>query len=296
MPPTVILLKKLSLTALFVSIVLASGLLMAACRVGAWNLIFPTSHHESVPPEIPTVLKNPAVLVFSKTNAFRHFDGIEGANKYFGELAEEESMGVFFTENSAVFNPEDLDRFSVVVFNNVTGDVLSREQELAFQEWLESGGGWLGLHGAGDGSHAEWTWYVETLIGTQFTAHIMGPQFQVASLVVDDSSHVVTRGVSMTWEHNEEWYSWEESVRDKGFNVLVVVDESTYVPVYKFLGSTRDLRMGDHPIVWNRCVDKGRALYSAMGHRGEAYEVAEYQQLLKGAMQWLAEETACSSE
>ncbi|MBX2818468.1 MAG: ThuA domain-containing protein [Rhodothermaceae bacterium] len=273
--------------------VLVSGLLVGACNVGAWNLIFPSNHHEAVPPEVPEDLTQPAVLVFSKTNSFRHISGIKAGNAFFNTLAEEQGLGIFHTENSAVFNPEDLDGFSVVIFNNVTGDVLSNSQEMAFQQWLEAGGGWLGLHGAGDDSHSDWSWYVETLIGAAFIAHIMGPQFQEATVLVDDTSHVAMQTLPPRWEHNEEWYSWDESVRDKGFNVLLSVDEGTYNPHYKFLFSRKDLRMGDHPVVWNRCVGTGRSLYSAMGHRGDAYDSDEYQKLLNGAMKWLLDETAC---
>ena len=287
-------LKRIATGLLFLFIILISSLLIGACRVGAWNLIFPTSHHETVPPELPTDISEPAILVFSKTNAFRHFDGIEGGLAFFSGMADEMGLGYFQTENSAVFNENDLSRFSVVIFNNVTGDVLSEQQKQAFQVWLEAGGGWLGLHGAGDGSHKEWPWYVENLIGANFIAHIMSPQFQVATLVVDDTSHVVTDQLPRSWEHNEEWYSWNVSVREKGFNVLITVDETTYNPHYKLLWSNKDLRMGDHPIVWNRCVEQGRALYSAMGHSGEAYEVSEYQLLLKEAVQWLMKEPPCA--
>ena len=127
-------------------------------------------------------LNEPAILVFSKTNSFRHKDGIKAGNAFFQTLAEEQELGIFQTENSAVFNLEDLAGFSVVIFNNVTGDVLSESQEEAFRQWLESGGGWLGLHGAGDDSHSDWAWYVDTLIGAKFIAHIMGPQFQIATV------------------------------------------------------------------------------------------------------------------
>lgn len=287
------MLKKIALSFLFITIVLVSGLLVGACRVGAWNVIFPTSHHETVPPEIPEGLAEPAILVFSKTNAFRHFDGIEGGLAYFSRVAEEKAWGLFETENSAVFNEDDLSRFAVVIFNNVTGDVLSEEQEMAFQQWLEAGGGWMGVHGAGDASHQDWPWYVENLIGANFTAHIMSPQFQVATLVVDDTSHAATDGLPSSWEHNEEWYSWDASVRDKGFNVLLTVDESTYNPHFKLFWSNKDLRMGDHPIVWNRCVGDGRALYSALGHQGAAFETMEYQMLLEGALMWLMQDSAC---
>ena len=287
------MLKKIALGLLGVLLVLVIVLLIGAWVTGAWNLIFPSHHHETTPPNLPQDLGEPAVLVFSKTNSFRHSDGIVEGNSFLEDLGEKRGWAIFHTENSAVFNADDLAGFSVVVFNNASGDVLSEAQEQAFQQWLEAGGGWLGIHGAGDGSHADWPWYVENLIGANFTAHTMGPQFQHATLHVEDTSQVATRKLPPSWQHNEEWYSWEESVRDKGFNVLVTVDETTYIPRVLFLGIDRDIRMGDHPVVWNRCVESGRALYSALGHSGEAFQATAHQELLEGALEWLIDEAAC---
>lgn len=290
------MLKK-RISGLFLSLLFVGCLLLVgACRVGAWNVLFPSSKHETTPPDIPGDLDQPALLVFSKTNGFRHFDGIEGGLRYFENLTNEKGWGLYQTENSAIFNSDDLALFSVVIFNNATGDLLSTEQELAFQAWLEGGGSWLGIHSAGDASHAKWTWYMEHLIGTLFTAHIMGPQFQIATLHVDDTSHVATTHLPPSWQQNEEWYSWEESVRGNGFNVLLTVDETTYSPMYNFLGKNRDLRMGDHPVAWNRCVGNGRSVYTALGHKGEAFQTTEYQKFLEGAIHWLLHEGPCGAD
>ena len=288
------MLKKIALGLTGFLVIVAGVALIGAWRVGAWHLIFPTSHHETVPPDLPEDLGEPAILVFSKTNAFRHFDGIKGGRIFFEQLSRTRGWGFHQTENGAVFNTDDLARFSVVVFNNATGDILNDDQEEAFRAWLEAGGGWLGIHSAGDDSHADWTWYTETLIGANFIAHTMGPQFQIATVHVEDTSHVSTQHVPLSWQHTEEWYSWDKSVRTGGFNVLLSVDESTYTPRMQFLGSDLDLRMGDHPVAWNRCVGEGRALYSALGHSGDAFQTAEYQTLLEGAMNWLLQQTPCS--
>ena len=278
--------KKILLTLAGILVVLIVGLLVFARMIGAWHILFPSSHHETVPPEIPAGLEQPAVLVFSKTNAFRHIDGIEAGNVFFRELAARRGWGVFFTENSAVFNDTDLARFAAVVFNSATGDMMSDAQEAAFRRWLEAGGGWVGVHAAGDDSHAGWPWYVETLIGARFTAHTMGPQFQTATVHVEDTTHAAMRGVPAVWEHEEEWYSWDRSPREAGFHILATVDESTYSPRFIFLGMDRDLRMGDHPVIWSREVGQGRALYTALGHRAEAFASPEYRKVLEGALTW----------
>ena len=59
--------------------------------------------HETVPPAIPADLPRPAVLVFSKTNAFRHEEAIPAGNALFAAIAREKGWGYFQTENGAAF-------------------------------------------------------------------------------------------------------------------------------------------------------------------------------------------------
>lgn len=259
--------------------------------IGAWHIVFPSSDHDRTPPEIRESLTSPAILVFTKTNRFRHKEGIAGGKQALAEIAKQQAWGMFATENGAVFNPDQLALFDAVVFLNTTGDVLNPTQEATFQRWLEQGGGWLGIHAAGDGSHAEWDWYMSQLIGATFIAHIMGPQFQTATVVTENADHPVNQGLPAQWDHEEEWYSWENSPREKGFSILATVDESTYDPSLKMLNMDRDLRMGDHPVVWANCVGEGRTVYSTMGHRAEAFESRLHLQLLTNALTWIMSDT-----
>jgi len=271
-----------------VSVVLALGYIW---RIGAWNLFFPSQQHDTVAPAIPASLASPAVLVFSKTNSFRHDEGIAGGAKALQAIAARHQWGMFHTENGAVFNESDLARFAAVVFLNASGDVFNEEQERAFQSWIEAGGGWLGIHSAGDDSHLAWQWYRDKLIGATFTAHPMGPQFQRATVVLENNAHPVLRGLPDIWQHEEEWYSFEHSPRAEGFTILATIDEDSYSPVQKFMGKERDLSMGDHPVVWSNCVGAGRSVYAVMGHKAEAFEQPQFRQLLDNALTWLIEDS-----
>ena len=270
------------------SLLLTVAALIFIRQTGIWGIVFPSHSYETVAPALPESLAHPAVLLFTKTNSFRHIEAIDALVPVFAEIAAERGFSIFHSENSALFSPEYLERFDVVVFANASGDTLSDEQDVAFARWLENGGGWLGIHAAGDGSHADWQWYVDTLIGATFIAHIMDPQFQTASVVVEDPTHPATRDLAGDWSHEEEWYSWESSPREKGFHILATVDESTYRPYFSFGGREIDLEMGDHPVIWTTCVGKGRAFYSALGHQAAAYTSPEYRSVLSGALTWAA--------
>ena len=273
-------------SALALGVVLA---LFGAWYIGIWGILFPSRDHETTPPEIAADFgegEARRVLVYSKTNSFRHTDGIPGASALFDELAAQNDWAVFQTENSAVFDEAFLSRFDVVVFSSASGDHASDVQDAAFQRWLEGGGGWVGIHAAGDGSHAEWTWYEQTLKTGTYLGHILGPQTQEARVVDDDPTHPVTAGLPSSFQHEEEWYSWDQGAREAGFHVLLTVDESTYEPWVRGFGQEHSIEMGDHPIVWARCVERGRAVYTAMGHWSDAYRQDYTKTLLRNAITW----------
>ena len=245
--------------------------------------------YDKVAPKLPA-LKQPAILIFSKTNGFRDGNQIATANAALEKIAKDKGVASFTTENAAVFNTEQLAKFKAVVWNSTSGDVLTPEQRSAFKGWLEQGGGFVALHGAGGDPSYKWKWYVDHLIGAQFTGHTLSPQFQQGRLVIEDQTHPATKGLGTEWVREEEWYSFDKSPRAKGYHILVTLDEASYSPREKipFLVD-KDLRMGkDHPVVWAHCVGKGRAFYSALGHRAEFYAEPKHLTMIAGAISWAA--------
>ena len=126
-----------------------------------YRALYPSRVHETVAPATPERFEHPAVLVFSKTNGFRHGEAIDAGNPMFVELGKQNNWSVFVTENGAVHSPELLARFKVVVWNNASGDVLSTVQRDALKTFIENGGGFIAVHAAGDGSHEVWPWYAQ---------------------------------------------------------------------------------------------------------------------------------------
>ena len=183
-----------------------------------------------------------------------------------------------------------LERFDAVVWFQTSGDTLGPDQRAALRSWIEGGGGFVGVHNAGGDFSYDWAWYADDLIGARFVGHIMDPQFQQARVLVEDREHPATAGLPATFDHTEEWYSFEASPRTRGARVLLSVDESSYALemgwVGLFLGNR--LEMGDHPVVWSHCPGAGRALYSALGHQAESYQAPEHRALLEGAVAWAA--------
>ncbi len=251
--------------------------------------------HDIVAPEITEWMGDPAILVFSKTAGWRHNEGIAGADLFFVELARERGYGIYTSVNGAVFNPETLARFEVVVFNNMTGDTLSPDQETAFQDWLEAGGAWIGLHGAGDFSHEDWDWYADKLIGPLFVGHPGTPHFNTVRLETLAPDHAVMSGIPQVWEHDEEWYFFDGTPQDYGLVPLAGIYEEDFAPQGDDVARLEAWAMGDapidHPVIWAGCPGEGRSVYSALGHSDLAYQHPVNRQILNNAFDWVSGKT-----
>ncbi len=237
---------------------------------------------ETAAPNLPE-LNRPSILVFSKTNAFIHIDAIPAAKSMLQALAKDNNWSIFVTDNGAVHNTEQLSKFDAIVWNNVSGEVLTEPQRLAFIDYIGNGGGFVGIHAAGDNSHDPWKWYTNTVIRAKFIGHPMSPQFQKATVRIEDLDNPIVSHLGSTWKRVDEWYSFADSPRKQGSHILGNLDETSYSP--EFFG--KELRMGDdHPVIWQHCVEKGRVFYSALGHTAESFDEPAHITLLHNAIIW----------
>ena len=248
--------------------------------------MFKTAVYETEAPDLPPNFSGPAILVFSKTDGFRHKDAIAAANRLFAQFAKKRDWPIFFTENAAIHNSDQLKHFPVIIWNNNTGDLLTEDQQQALKDYLMNGGNWLGSHGAGGTREFVWEWHPEELLKARFVGHPLFPQFPEATVVIENQNHLTTRHLPKRWTRSDEWYSFEESPRSRGVEVLASLDESTYNPKL-------DLKMqGDHPLIWTHTIGKGTVFYSALGHQASAYQEPEYRTMLENALIWLMNSAA----
>ena len=217
-------------------------------------------------------MDEPRILVFSKTEGFRH-SSIETGIAAIQELGQENGIAVDATEDASMFTANNLRRYDAVVFLNTTGDVFNDAQQNEFERFIQAGGGYVGIHAATDTEY-DWPWYGK-LAGAYFISHPNNPNVRAGTFRVLDKNHPSTKGLPDQLERVDEFYNFRSINPD--INVLVDIDESTYE------GGTN----GDfHPMSWYHEYDGGRAWYTSMGHTEGTYSEPLFLQHLLGGIRY----------
>lgn len=195
------------------------------------------------------------VLIFSKTNAYRH-ESIEPGGIALIEYFQDHNISATQSDDSTMFNGNNLSQFDVVIFFNTTGNILDSTQENNLVKHIRAGKGFVGIHSASDTEY-DWVWY-SRLVGAQFATH---PDIQKATVVKIDTHHIANKHLTDRWTRTDEWYNFRKL--PDSVTVLLAIDETTYE------GGTHDSL---HPVSWYHNYDGGRSFYTAMGHTVESYQ------------------------
>jgi len=218
------------------------------------------------------------VLLFTKTAGFHHqsiHEGVDGVRA----LAARHNFSVDWQEDGAVFNEANLKKFDVVIFLNTTGDILNAEQQTAFEKFIQSGKGWVGIHAAADTEY-EWPWYTK-LVGMMFNTH---PAQQTAYLDVVNSNFPGLERFPKRMLWTDEWYEYQKPYKSDDLKFLITLDEKTYDPK-----TNKGTGMGaTHPMAWYHNYDGGRAFYTGLGHIGLVYSDQSFLDHLYGGIYWAA--------
>ena len=213
--------------------------------------------------------KEPAVLIFSKTNGYRH-QSITAGIVAIKKLGLENKFTVDATEDSLMFTDDNLAKYKAIIFLSPTMDVLGEAQQKAMENYIHKGGGFVGIHAATDCEY-NWPWYVK-MVGASFLSH---PVQQMAKIIVVDKNNRATKHLPATWERKDEWYNFKSMNPD--VHVLLKIDESSYTG-----GKNGD----NHPMAWYHDYDGGRAFYTELGHTDESFSDPLYLQHLLGGIKY----------
>src|SRR5580700_5235366 len=219
------------------------------------------------------------IAFYSRSSEPDHVQFAEDALKFFSALAAKDNFTFDSTDDWANLNASYLRKYQVVLWLN--DEPINAEQRLAFQQYMETGGAWLGFHASGyNDKDTNWPWFVDFLGGAVF--HINSWPPLPARLIVDDRTHPATANLPEAFvAPANEWYVWKPSPRlNQNVRVLVTFDPSNYP-----LGLKDVLTGGDLPVVWTNT--KYKMIYMNMGHGDKIFTSAIQNKLIANAVNWL---------
>lgn len=221
-------------------------------------------------PEVTTT-KVKKVLHYYKIGGWRHEDGIKDMTAILNRLAAQKGFTVTHSEVTTVLNLANLKTFNAIVWdNNVDGggSVPEAAARTAVIDYVNQGGGWLLVHGAGDHKN-NWP-ALQTTIGTTFSTH--GDQgagditFDNEAKAHKELKYMIQDLPAVAKFTKDEWYAFQNTMRGKaGVTVVAIAGNG---PANVILPYADNSTAADHTYMWAREMGTGRALYTALGHGG----------------------------
>lgn len=222
------------------------------------------------------------VLMITETTIWHH-ESIDQGIIAIKELGATHNFEVSRQQKGIPITSDILNPYDVVIFLSTTGDIFNEEEQAAFEKFIQSGKGYVGIHAASDTEY-EWEWYTK-LVGRMFRIH---PEQQTAKLNFIDKNFPGLEHFPDSLLFTDEWYDFhEEKVTD--LNYLITIDENSYDPKADWGERAKSDGMGEfHPLSWYHEFDGGRSFYTALGHIEKVFENHWFLEHLYGGIYYAA--------
>ena len=198
------------------------------------------------------------------------------------------------TADAAAINAANLANYRAVVFVHSSGDVLNEAGEAALQDYVNSGGGWVGLGETAlleQGGAA----FFNTLTGLSGTRITGTGDVTAADVEFLDRVHPATRALPLLAKNQTEtYYTWATNPTGTVHTVARVrgntLPDGSSVPndaVSRFTGATATIQPQlARPASWCRDIQQGRSFYTELGSSAASLADADIRKHLLGAIQW----------
>jgi type 1 glutamine amidotransferase len=211
-------------------------------------------------------------------------DNIQASVTAIRKMGSEAGFAVDASDDPAVFTTANLKQYQALVFSNSNNEAFANQaQRDAFKGYMESGGGFVGIHSA-SGSERDWP-YFWSVAGGKFQRH---PAFQKFTVRVKDATHASTKHLPASFEWDDECYFLEYLNPD--LHPLLVTDTAKLKDPDR-AKYPRDLVGDGMPLAWTLRIGPGpgRAFYTALGHTKESYANPILYKHILGGIMWVME-------
>jgi type 1 glutamine amidotransferase len=230
----------------------------------------------------PAHAKPHRVLIYTHNGKGYVHQNIQASVDAMTAIAKHHGFQVDVSDDPAVFTTPNLKRYAVLVFSNTNNQAFTTPaQREAFQHFIQSGGGLMGIHSAA-GSERDWPYFTHVM-GGKFVEH---PPQQILSISLAEPTSKITAGLPQTFDWDDECYFYTD--RSPDAHILLTVDRSKLQGVDKMKLAHPDEYPALLPVAWYQSVDGGREFYLGIGHRPESYKDPKLVQLLDQGFVWVA--------
>ena len=206
-------------------------------------------------------------------------DNIATSVEAIRQLGAENGFEIDASDDPTLFTIDNLKRYKAIVFSNSNNEAFTNDsQREAFQKFVRSGGGVVGIHVA-TGSERQWP-YFWSVMGGRFIRH---PALQKFTVIVKDTNHPATAGLPATFEWEDECYLFDQT--NPNVKVLLAADPDQLKDP-KRTDQPGALRDGQYPLSWYNTFDGGRQYYISLGHKKEHYAEPILRQQILGGILW----------
>ena len=197
------------------------------------------------------------------------------------KIGSENGFTVDFTRDASLINEENLSNYKVVVQLHLAYFEMTQPEQMALQNFISRGKGWVGIHAAGltgtqfiNKGTPYWDWYQKMFGDITYSNH---PALQTGTINVEDREHPVMKNLPPKFSFYDEWYEFDKSPR-ANVHVLATADETSYKP---------QKPMGDHPMIWTN-PEYDRVIYIGSDMTLKACIDPNFSILMRDAILWAA--------
>jgi len=186
---------------------------------------------------------------------------------YFKEILKDYIVDVY--EDVEVFNNKNFFDYDIMIFFTQFGE-FTEEQEKNVLEFIASGKGFVGLHGATASFKAHPKYY--EMLGGRFIGHKKKVNIDIKIL---DSNHPITRDLQ-DFTFFDEPYRHDFSTKGD----MKVLAEANYHD---------ENDPNPEPIIWVKTYGKGKVSFCALGHQVKSLTQDIFRTIIKRSVEWVLE-------
>jgi type 1 glutamine amidotransferase len=206
-------------------------------------------------------------------------DNIASSVEAIKKMGAEKGFAVDVSDDPAAFTDANLKQYAAIVFSNSNNQAFSSDaQRDAFKHYIESGGGFVGLHSA-SGSERDWP-YFWSVLGGKFAAH---PRMQAFTVQVADPNFPAAKQLPAQFQWTDECYFIDHLNPD--IHPVLVTDRTKLDALDKMKIDVSSFP-NPLPLAWYHQFDGGREFYLALGHNKEDYANPTLYGIIENGILW----------